>query len=117
MKATQLGNVVFEYPQEVLAPCSIMSEKVKSADGVSIIWEARDNTPERTISSAPDDWLSLDNITALQQMCEQIDVAYTLHYEDGSSEEVRFDHTREMSFTEVLYGTCFYYGNIPLEKT
>ncbi len=116
MKAVQLGNVVFEYPQEVLRACSVMSEKFKSAAGTSIVYEAKDYNPEMTISSAPDDWLSLENITELQAMCEEMGQSYTLRYEDGSSEEVRFDHTRQMTFSEILLGTCFYYGSIPLEK-
>ena len=116
MKATQLGSVIFEYPQEVLRASSIMSEKVKSADGVTIAFEAWDYTPEIMISSAEDDWLSQQNVTELQTMFEQMGTTHTIYYENGTTEEVRFDHTKQISFTEILYGTCIYYGNIPLEK-
>ncbi len=116
MKAKSLGSVVFEYPQEVLRECSVDGEKVRSAKGTNIVFEARIYTPDITLSSAEDDWLSLDNVSDISLMCEQIATTYLLTYEDDTTEEVMFDHSKTNSFTEIQTGTCFYYGTIPLLK-
>ena len=115
MKATQLGTVVFEYPQEVLEACSVMEERVKSAAGTDKVYMAKDYTPNITLSSAEDDWLSLQNITDISVMCEEMrETPITLYYEDGSTKEVLFNHTQPPSFTEIAPGVCFYYGTINL---
>lgn len=116
MKAKQLGAVTFEYPQEVLRECSVKGEKVRSASGTNIIFESILYTPDITLSSAEDDWLSLQNVEDLSVMCEQIDTTFTLTYEDDTTEEVMFDHSKSVSFSEIQTGVCFYYGNIPLVK-
>lgn len=117
MKAKQLGNVVFLYPQEVIRECSVAGDKRRSAAGTDIAFSARVYTPEITLVSAEDDWMDAQNIADISLMCEQIGTIYTLVYEDDSTEEVRFDHSRKTSFSEIMTGTCFYYGNISLAKT
>ena len=116
MKAKQLGSVIFEYPQEVQQECIIMGEKRKSAAGTYISYEAEMHTPEITLVSAVDDWLSVQDIQGIQAMCETMGTGYTLTYEDDSIVQVYFDHSRDVSFTEIQEGVCFYYGTIPLIK-
>ncbi len=116
MKAKSLGGVVFEYPQEVFRECSVKAEKKRSAAGTNIVFEAMIYTPDITLSSAQDDWLSLENVNGLSLLCEQIDTTFILIYEDDTTEEVMFDHSKTPSFTEIKTGICFYYGNIPLMK-
>ena len=117
MKATKLDTVVFEYPQEVLRECHVMESRRKSAAGTDIVSMAMNYTPTITLSSAEDDWLSLQNITDIQALCGEIrDTPLTLFYDDGSSEEVLFDHTKPPTFNEIMTGTCFYYGTVTFSK-
>ena len=117
MKATQIDSIIFEYPQEVLRECPVMEERKKSASGTDIIYAAMNHNPTITLSSAEDDWLSLQNISDIQDLCSVIHTTpLTIYYDDGTNEEVVFDHTKPPSFTEIMTGVCFYYGTINLSK-
>ena len=116
MKAKQLGAVVFEYPQEVVRECFVKGEKRVSAAGTKIVYESPMYSPDITLASATDDWLSLNNVNDLTAMCGQINTTFTLTYEDNSTEEVVFDHSKTISFNEIKEGSCFFYGNVSLIK-
>jgi len=116
MKAKQLGVVVFEYPQEVMRECGVKGEKRVSVAGTKIVYESLMLSPDITLASATDDWLSLNNIHDLSTMCGQINTTFTLIYEDDSTEEVVFDHSKAISFKEIKEGSCFFHGNVSLIK-
>ena len=114
MKAKQLGTVVFMYPQEMQQECTVMGDKVISAAGTAISYDARLYNPEITLASAADDWLNAQNIADIGNMCASIGTTYILTLEDDSTKEVYFDHSRDTVFTEIQDGVCFYYGSIAL---
>ena len=117
MKATRLGNIIFEYPQEVQIASTVMEDRSKSAAGTDIVYMSRDLTPSIVLASALDDWLNIQNIADVGALSEEIrSTPLTLYYEDGSTDIVLFDHTKPPVFTEILEGSCFYYGTISLAR-
>ncbi len=118
-RAVSLGGVVFDYKLYVLqldAPEDILSEVAITEAGVHAVWQNKVLTPYITLSSKQHGWLSQSVKDSIIALYEQLDTTFTLEYDDGSTDEVRFAHENGISFTPLNEGCNVFLGQINLAK-
>ena len=119
-RAKQLGSVVFGlntlFIQEEMSDDSVMGETVMSADGTHIVFEAEIFTPYITLDSKQFGWILEAQRLELVAMRKQLGAAFTLTYDDESTELVRMVKEKKMEFIPTFEGSKKYTAIIPLAK-
>ena len=120
-RAKQLVAVVFDmnslFIREEMSPGDIMCETVMSADGTHIVYVAKINTPYITLDSKQYGWVTEQQVDDIKAMWAQMGATFTLTYDDGSTDEVRMAHEKQLAFTPLYEGADKYTAVIPLSKT
>jgi len=118
-RAVSLGGITFDYKmyyKELDEPNNIQSEIELSESGVHLIWQSEILTPYITLESKTHGWLTQSTKDALFALYGQFESIYTLVFDDGSTEDVRFAHERGISFTPVVEGCDTFTAQINLAK-
>ena len=119
-KAKSLGSVTFLYElwvAEFEAPDNVMSEMRMSAAGSHVVYEAAIETPYITLVSKENGWLNEQNVSDLKTSWADLGATLTLTYDDDTTETVRMAREKELVFTPLYEGACYYTAQIPLAKT
>ncbi len=118
-RAVSIGGVTFDFKLHYLEldePNDIQSEASISESGVHIVWQNKIQTPYITLSSKDYGWVYQSTKDAILALYEALDTTYTLSFDDGSSETVRFAHERGINFTPHFEGCDTYTAQINLAK-
>lgn len=118
-KIKVIDTITLQYPmfiEEFLAPANFIGDRVTSAAGTYILFQTEITTPTRTAVSRDSGWLSEQNIEDIKSLWAQSGASFDITYEDDTTENVVFDKSQQLSFTEISPGICEYFGQFTLVK-
>lgn len=118
-RAIGIDSVVFDHKLfylELDEPNDIECEVETTATGTQVVWQREILTPYITLSSKQNGWLGHDTKTAIMSLYRQLDTTFTLYFDDGSTEDVRFAHEKQITFTPLNEGCDTYTAQINLAK-
>jgi len=118
-RAVSIGAVTFEHKLHVIElnkPNDVNAEVAITEAQMHVIWQAEMLTPYITLTSMQYGWLTQANKDTLRDQYSMLDTTFTLSYDDGTSDQVRFAQELGMSFTPLSEGCNIYTGEINLAK-
>lgn len=122
LRAKSLGSLTFNNPNTLFIQEQYSNENVQglkriSASGTAILYKATLHTPTITLDSKQWSLLTEEQCDTLNAMWDDIGTEiHTLTYSDNSTEDVTFDYSRDLVFTELWEGACEFRALIPLIK-
>ena len=118
-KVKQIGSIVLHKPlfvKEFNEPNDMQGEMVMSTLGTHIVYVASIATPYITLETKEGSgWLSEDNIADLKALWVS-SLEYDIIYTDDTTDTIRFANEKQIVFTPISVGACYYSAIIPLAK-
>jgi len=115
----QIGSIVLHKPlfvKEFNEPNNMQGEMLMSTLGTHIVFTAPIETPYITLETKGDSgWLSEDNIADLKALW-YTSLEYDIIYIDDTTDTVRFANEKQIVFSPISVGACYYNVIIPLAK-
>ena len=116
-RVTQIGDVVLTSPmhvEEFYSPEAIIASTERAIDGNFLFWEQLNPFETRTLVSMESGWQLFDVKELIIAQYKQLATLFTLHYSDGTTETVRYNHSEGISFTPLWEGSEYYTAKINL---
>ena len=118
-KVKQIGDIVLHKPlfvKEFNEPNDMQGQMVMSTVGTHIVYTAPIITPYITLETKEGSgWLDEDNVTDLKALWIS-GLQYDIIYTDDTTDTVRFANEKQIVFTSISIGACYYNVIIPLAK-
>ena len=118
-RLTKIGDIELQNPlhiKEFYNPKNILEKNYIGIDGGLISYQKRLKAESRTAYSFESGWLNYQEKEAILNLYNNLGFELTLTYSDNTTERVRFNHSKGISFAPLFEGSEYYKATINFIK-